>query len=454
MLMTVLAFVVVLGVLIFVHELGHFLAAKWAGIWVHRFSIGLGRPIPGLRFRRGETEYAIAWLPLGGYVRMATAEEEATSTALEGGAVEAPVPPDRLFESKTLFQRMVVMLGGVTMNVLFAWLVFTGLALKNGRQVDPTVTVGAVVDSLVPAGAEALRRLQPGARIVAVNGRPVAGWDEITERIASGAGDSVVVEAEPGGRLVLQVHRDALAERFAAAQAIQPWRPPAVEAVVPGRPAAAAGLEPGDTIVAIDGAPVAQFRDLVAAVDASGGRALVVRARGRAGERDLTVVPYRDSVPTATGGRREAWRIGITGVTPWRSEPYGVVGAVVAGGQATLGAATQVVRTVRGLFSGRVSRTEVGGPILIGQLAGQTVRLGLDAFLGFMALISVNLAVFNLLPVPVLDGGHLVFLLAEAVLRRPLPLVLRERLTAAGLVAVLLLMVLAFSNDLRRVFGG
>jgi regulator of sigma E protease len=140
--------------------------------------------------------------------------------------------------------------------------------------------------------------------------------------------------------------------------------------------------------------------------------------------------------------------------TNFTSERLGVGEAIGEGGRATLRASTQVVRTVRGLFSGRVSGRSIGGPILIGQLAGESARLGLDTFLGFMALISINLAILNLLPVPVLDGGQFLFLLAEAVIRRPLPVRLRERLTTVGLVLIILLMGLAFSNDFRRLFGG
>jgi regulator of sigma E protease len=140
-----------------------------------------------------------------------------------------------------------------------------------------------------------------------------------------------------------------------------------------------------------------------------------------------------------------------TGLT---SEKLTLGQAMAEGGTATLKASTQIVRTVRGLFSGRISGRTVGGPILIGQLAGQSARLGLDSFLGFMALISINLAILNLLPVPVLDGGQFLFLLAEAIIRRPLPIKLRDRLTTVGLVLIVLLMGLAFSNDLRRIFGG
>ncbi|HSJ74801.1 MAG TPA: site-2 protease family protein, partial [Gemmatimonadales bacterium] len=164
MLLTVLSLIVVLGVLVFVHEAGHFLAAKWAGIYVHRFSLGLGPPIPWLTFRRGETEYSISWLPLGGYVKMASSEEDIGSSALEGGAPTAVVPPNRVFEAKPIWQRMVVILAGVTMNALFAWAMFSFLAYKNGRQIDPVTTVGRILTEGLPQEASALKQISPGSK--------------------------------------------------------------------------------------------------------------------------------------------------------------------------------------------------------------------------------------------------------------------------------------------------
>jgi regulator of sigma E protease len=160
-----------------------------------------------------------------------------------------------------------------------------------------------------------------------------------------------------------------------------------------------------------------------------------------------------DTIPGPDGKPRAVGRIGVALGTGSTSEKLSLGQAIAEGTRATLEASTQIVRTVRGLFSGRISGRAVGGPILIGQLAGQSARLGLDTFLGFMALISINLAILNLLPVPVLDGGQFLFLLAEAIIRRPLPVKLRERLTTVGLVLIVLLMGLAFSNDLRRIFG-
>ena len=451
---TVLALVVVLGVLIFIHEAGHFIAAKWAGIYVHRFSLGLGSPVPWLTFRRGETEYSISWLPLGGYVKMASREEDIGASPLEGGREATPVPPNRMFEAKPVWKRMVVILAGVTMNALFAWLIFSFLAGKNGRQIDPVTTVGRVVEEMVPAGGEALREIQPGVRVLAVNGRPVESWDDVQQGIANTPEEEVRLELSDGSTAVLPIHPDALEERLKASQALQPLRPAVVGQVVAGRPAARAGFQPGDTIVSIGDHPVRQWYDVLEVLQASPGKPLEIGLARQDQRLTVRVTPDAETIREPNGTSREVGRIGVAVATSFRSEQLGLGAAIAEGGRATIGASTQIFRTVRGLFSGRINRREVGGPILIGQLAGESARMGLDAFLAFMALISINLAILNLLPVPVLDGGQFVFLLAEALIRRPLPLKLRERLTAVGLVLIVLLMGLAFSNDIRRLVGG
>jgi regulator of sigma E protease len=451
---TILALLIVLGVLIFIHEAGHFLAAKWAGIYVHRFSLGLGSPVPWLTFRRGETEYSISWLPLGGYVKMASREEEVTSSALEGGHAERPVPPDRVFEAKPVWKRMVVILAGVTMNALFAWAAFSFLAAKNGRQIDPSTTVGRVLEEMVPEGGEALREIPSGARIVSINGRPVSSWNEVAERIANVPEPEVRIQLENGETVVLSIHQDALEQRLKAAQALQPFRMAVIGQVLTGRPAERAGLEAGDTILTVNGRMVGQWYDVLEVLQANASQPLTMTVGGPSGRRSVVVKPEMETVEGLDGKPQKVGRIGIAVKLDTRSEPLGPGEALVEGWNATMSASTQIVRTVRGLFSGRISRREVGGPIMIGQLAGQSARMGLDPFLAFMALISINLAILNLLPVPVLDGGQFLFLLAEAVIRRPLPLKLRERLTAVGMVLIVLLMGLAFSNDIRRLFGG
>lgn len=453
MLITVLSLLVVLGVLVFVHEAGHFLAAKWAGIYVHRFSLGLGAPIPWLTTRRGETEYSISWLPLGGYVKMASREEEATSAALEGGTPLARVPADRVFEAQPVWKRMVVIMAGVTMNVLFAWLVYVGLAAVNGHSIDPVTTVGRVVPEFASGPTAALAELNAGDRIVRVNGTTVGSWDDVIAGIAGGPGPRVTLELADGRTIELPVHADALEQRIRAARALLPYRAAVIDSVLAARPAARAGLAAGDTIVGVSGTPVTQWYDVVEMLDSSAGRP-VDFAIARQGKRlQLRVTPETDTVPGPEGKPRTVGRVGIALRTSTRSERYTLGGAIAAGTEQTLGSVTYVVRTVKGLLSRRVSSTNLGGPILIAQQAGQSARLGLGVFLGFMALVSVNLAVLNLLPVPVLDGGQMMFLVAEAVLRRPLALKIRERLTAVGLVLVLLLMVFAFANDIRRLLG-
>jgi regulator of sigma E protease len=452
-LVTVIALVVVLGVLIFVHELGHFLAAKWAGIRVFRFSLGMGAPIKRLTWLRGGTEYSISWLPLGGYVKMASGEEMA-GDALEGDRPTVEVPLNETFEAQPLWKRMVVILAGVVMNVLFAWLVFAGVLYQNGRPVNPTTTVGKVVDTALPAGAEALATLRPGDRITAVNGVAVTTWEELTERIQQAPEDSVALEVAGGARVVLPIHRDALEQRVRAAYALVPELPPIVGRVLAGRAAAKAGLATGDTVVAVDGQPIERWYQMTDIVERSAGRPLAVTVGRPAGRTDLTITPESETVSGGDGAARVIGRLGVypRGLDV-RFEPVSFGQALAGGAAMTLSTSTFIVRSVRGMLTGRISAREVGGPIAIGQWAGEAARQGVTDFLMFMALISVNLAVLNLLPIPVLDGGQFLFLLGEAVIRRPLPLKLRQRLTAFGLVVLGLLMVLAFSNDLRRLFG-
>jgi regulator of sigma E protease len=452
-LFTVAVLIVVLGVLIFVHELGHFLAAKWAGIRVHRFALGMGNPVPGLAFRRGQTEYAICWLPLGGYVKMATREEEASSSALEGGRVEEPVPDEEMFEAKPVWKRMIVILAGVTMNVVFAYVVFTWLAAKNGEQLEPTTTVGLVITDSLPPGAESLKELRPGDRIVMVGGDTVRSWNDIESGIAAASGDSVALVLADGRTLSLGIHQAALADRLRASLALQPFRPAVLGTVIAGRPADRAGLKAMDTVLAINGEPVPQWYDLVTRVRASAGQLLTFEVARGARHLEVSLTPEPENETIRRGVTETVGKIGAGPFIQVTIRPYSVGAAFGAGARATLAASTQIVRTVQGLISARISSREVGGPILIGQMAAQSARLGLDTFLSFMALVSVNLAVLNLLPIPVLDGGQFLFLAAEGVLRRPLSLRLRERLTLVGLFLIVCLMVLAFSNDIRRLLG-
>lgn len=452
LLYTLAVFAVLLGVLVFVHEFGHYLAAKAFGIWVHRFSVGMGKPIKWLSFHRGETEWAVSWLPLGGYVRMASREEDPATNTLEGGAV-AEVPPDRVFEAKPVWQRMVVILAGVTLNALLAWVIFTGLAWTNGRQFDPTTSIGAVNSAILPPEAGAVAGIAPGTRVTTVDGEKVDSWGAITSRIVSGRSNQIVFGFADGNSLSIPMDRDALVERSRVAEALQPMYPAVVGTISVGSPAEQAGLQPGDSIASVNDLPIQQWTSLTGLIRNSPGLPLVMKVIRGNQPMTLTVTPREEREVVGDDNSPLIGRVGISAEIPWESVPLSLGEAFAEGTRASGAAATSIYRTLAGLARGKVSHKEVGGPILIGQMAGQAARAGLSSFLALMALISMNLAIVNLLPIPVLDGGAFVLLLIEGIIRRPLPSKAREIVSMAGLAIIVLLMIVVFQNDISRLLG-
>jgi regulator of sigma E protease len=452
-LFTVVVLLVVLGFLIFIHELGHYWAAKAFGVWVHRFAVGMGSPVKRLSFRRGETEWAIAWLPLGGYVKMASREEDPAAGVLEGGAENAVVPPDRVFEAKPVWQRMVIILAGVTVNLLFAWLVFVGLAFKNGRQFDPETRLGRVIVDALPAGAEAMAGAPVGVAITSVDGRTVDSWNDVGEFITHGLRDTIVISFENGHEVRIPMHRDQLVERAELSQALLPRHAAVIGNIVQASAAEEAGLQVGDSVVAVDGKPLQWWSDFTARIEPAGGREVSVTVVREGATLDVPVTPRLERRIPGDSTSELIGRLGVVQHQPTVHEPYTFAGAIKAGNSATWSAAGLIFRTLRGLVTRRVDSSQVGGPIMIGQMAARSAQLGIEPLLAFMALISVNLAVVNLLPIPVLDGGAFLILAVEAIIRRPLPNRLREGMQLIGLLLVVALMVLAFSNDIRRLLG-
>jgi regulator of sigma E protease len=449
------AFVFVLGVLIFVHELGHFLAAKAVGIGVPRFSIGFGPATP-LKFRRGETEYVVAWIPLGGYVKMASHEEQEAMAAVEGGETGEEFPPDQMFENKPLWARVVVISAGVAMNVLFGWLAYSALTMVYGRTEDPTTTVAAVDARWLPPQAQHFADIPQGTQIVRVNGDTMRSRDAIESAILNPVSDRLRIEfagvTEP---ILLPVKGTDTDGRLGILSSLRwEWGPEA-GALSPGLPAERAGIEPGDRFIAVAGDTIRSFYDLWKVVDVNPGTALDLTVQRGDSVFTVAVTPEEQTATDPATG--EEFRFGRIGVS-YSFEPlrirYGLLGSLVEGGRRTWGAGELVYATLKGLVLREVSAKEIGGPIFIGQMSGQLARIGLSALFEFMALLSVNLAILNLLPIPVLDGGHLVFLLIEGVRGRPLSVTARMRLTQAGLFLLLGLMVLVFTNDILRIFGG
>jgi regulator of sigma E protease len=451
-LVAIVAGIIVIGVLIFVHELGHFLAAKAVGIAVLRFSFGLGPRTP-IGVQIGETDYCLSWIPFGGFVKMAGLEDEGAPGALEGARQEHEVPPERTFDAKPLWARIVVILAGVAMNALFAYLVFVAVARFYGERYDPTVTVGSVEASRLPLGAAALRSLQPGDRIVRVNGDTVTSWDDIVQALLTAPGSRITIGAAGKSTPILvDVARSDEAARDSLASAVQPWHEPVIGSVMSGLPAARAGVQAGDRIVAAGGRAVPSWEVLVGIIQGSAGRPLELEVRRGGQDLRLTVTPQasrdRDLV---TGESKTVGKIGI-GIVSLPSHPLGWGAALEAGAGQTMRGAGVILWTLKGLFTGAVSVRDLGGPILVGQMSGDMVQRGLDWFLGFLGLFSINLAILNLLPIPVLDGGHIVFLLVEGVRGRPLSLAQRQRLTQIGFFVLVGIMALALGNDFLRLF--
>ena len=467
MLITILATVVVLGVLIFVHELGHFATAKLVGISVPRFSIGLGPKLIG--FRRGETEYVISWIPLGGYVKMAGMEE---LEKLEGGPAEPrmtgalttddtglevkppPAPGPREFESKSLPARTLVISAGVLMNLLFAVVVFAASALIWGVRTIAESRIGSVAEELLPEGTEALSRLPVGTQITSVNGEPVQDFRDLSTALAKTRGGPVLFEFSNHDAITVTLPR-ADSAKSNLLNAFEPAvrTDPVIGSVVANTPAQQAGLRAGDRILTANGDSVASWQQFVSDVEESPGQPLVLELLRNQERLTITVTPEaRDLRGVVNYGRLGVFPRDRPESKLPREKP-GVAGAVAYGFAETWGVVALTVDFLGDLFTGGASPRSVGGPIQIGQLSGQVARMGLEAFLSFMALFSVNLAVLNLLPIPVLDGGHLMFLAVEAVRGRALSLEQRMRLSQVGFVIVLAIMVWAVANDVLRLFG-
>jgi regulator of sigma E protease len=478
----ILAFVFVLGVVVFVHELGHFLAAKLTGVYAPRFSIGFGKAL--WRRRWGETEYILAAVPLGGYVRMASKEDE-TMAALEGGperpasapdtvggsgtrVVEAdkrtaewdpnalapfgpiPVPEERLFESKSLIARLFIMVAGVSMNILLGFLVLSALAAYYGRPIIPTRVIGAVSEA--DWAAPYTSQLRPGDTVYTVGDRAVTTWADVLEGLARADEDSVVLRTSRGA-VVIPLEGDSAVSRRDAVTLLTPQLPPVIDRVEGGSPADRAGLRSGDSLVAVGGQPVQGWASAVAHIRRAPGRPLPIEV-ARGGQRVMvTVVP--DSARQRDDNGREVLtgRIGVGNRVEDRREPVSLGDAIGAGWAATWDMAGSVLDVLHRLVTRRLSTDQLGGPIAIARASGSAAAAGFAQLLQLTAFLSINVAIFNLLPIPILDGGQILINLMQAVKGSPFSLRSREYMMRFGLAMIALIFALAMFNDLRRVAG-
>lgn len=439
--LTILATLIALSVLILVHEFGHFFAAKSVDIAAPRFSLGLGPRVAG--FKWGETDFVISAIPLGGYVKMAGMEDDEGMEVLEGGADVPPVDPSRTFDAKPIWARTWVISAGVLMNLLFALLANIVLGFAQG---EPYVSEGRLAPMPELGGSAAQVAQVPfGARVQSVGGERVTNYTDMRDalRRAPEGPVSLGLQGQPAVQLRLPAPGES---RDSVIAALAPLSEPVIGQLVPDQPAAAAGLRPGDRIERVNGQAVGTWDQVVEMVRASPGKPLALEVRRNEREERLVLTPRAEREGEATVGK-----IGASGLPQIAYRKLGFGGAVAQGFADTRDMITLLLTTLRDLFTGALSPRNLGGLLAIGEASGQSAEEGPWTFLAFLAFLSVNLAVLNLLPIPILDGGHLMFLAIEAARGRPLSLEARIRLSHVGLIIVVGLMLWANGNDVVRL---
>ena len=427
---TILAFLFVLGVLVFVHELGHFLAARRVGVRVITFSLGFGPKI--LKFTRGETEYCVSVVPLGGYVKMAGENPDDPRSG----------QPDE-FLSKTKWQRFQILIMGPLMNIVLA-VVVLAVVLAQGAHVaayrDEPPVVGVVVK-----GSPAERAgLMAGDRILVVNADRVDTWEDMLMRVAVKPDRDIELSVLRGGQtIVIGVRPEAQGRFEVGTLGVMPANThPIVDSVIKDGPAEKAGLQAKDQIVAINGEPMVFRSQLITEISKHGGQTVALTVKrgdstlqldatpAKRGTRGMLDMYLTDRVKTFTPGPLEAIKLSV---------------------EENIESSGLIFRTLAGLFTGETSVRQLQGPVGIAQLSGESAAEGWISLFSLMAMLSINLGILNLMPIPVLDGGHILILMLEGIARRDFSMRVKEKMLLAGFVVLMMLMVTVIYNDLTRI---
>lgn len=439
---------VALGVLVTFHEFGHFWVARRCGVKVLRFSVGFGMPLVRWHDRRG-TEFVIAAIPLGGYVKMLDERE-------------GEVPADQLdqsFNRKTVRQRIAIVAAGPIANFLLAMLFFWVLAMLGSEQVRPVI--GAVEADSIAAKAG----LVAGQEIVSIDGEPTTGWGAVNLQLVRRLGESGTVN-------VVVREQDSSAETPRAlaldhwlkgadepdpikSLGIRPWRPalpPVLAELDPKGPAQAAGLKTGDRLLALDGQALAEWQQVVDLVRVRPDTRIVLKIERDGAQIDVPVTLAVRGEAKAAGGYLGAgvkspdWPPSMV-----REVSFGPLAAIGEGAKRTWTMSVLTLESLKKMLFGELSVKNLSGPITIAKVAGASAQSGVADFLNFLAYLSISLGVLNLLPIPVLDGGHLLFYLVEWVRGRPLSDRVQGWGIQIGISLVVGVMLLALVNDLGRL---
>ena len=445
----VVAFAVTLGVLVVFHELGHYVIARLAGVKVLRFSVGFGRMIWSRRVGRDRTEWALSAIPLGGYVKMVDERE--------GHVARADLP--RAFNRQSVWRRSAIVAAGPLANLLLAVLLFAGTFVAGipGQR--------ALLAEPPPATPAAAADVRAGDRVVGVDGEPVGSWQELRWRVVRAQGNDRLTQALVRNNVESEPVRRELS---LAAMGADEWEgnplaalglradlgAPIVDQVLPGKPAERAGLADGDRILAVDGRPMRSPSDVASLTNAHPGETLTYRVQRGASILELPV--------TVEAVEQNGRRIGLAGVR-LRIDPavaersavvvrYGLGEALVQGTRKTWELSAFTVRMLGRIVTGDASLKNISGPLTMADIAGQSAQAGALVFVSYLALISISLGVLNLLPVPLLDGGHLLYYLAEIIKGSPVSDRAFEVGQRIGMAMLAVLMALALFNDVSRLF--
>lgn len=431
MLINLLAFVLVLGILVLLHEAGHFLAARAVGARVEVFSVGFGKRLWGVR--RGETDYRVSLIPLGGYVRVVGLGPD-EGTDAEQAAQEELLPR---------WKRALILLAGPVTNVVAA-VVFLAIAFILGVNVPAYQDQAAVIGWVEPGSPAAVSGIQPGDTVVSVDGTSIETWRDLETAMLTAGGRTVTVTLRRDGTTFQVPLTPKEVSRYGFGYAgILPPLSSEVRQVLPGSPAERAGLRPGDRIVAVNGQPVRQFYDLIRLISPHPGEQVTLTV-----EREGTTVEL-GIVPEDVGGEG---KVGIALVFPSVLHREGPVGAVATAVRECRRMTRETFRVLGKLITRKASvRQTMSGPIDIARISGQAARSGIRSLVWLLGVISLQLGIFNLLPIPVLDGGHLTIIAFETAIRRDLPPKVKERILEVGFVLLILLMVVVIYNDILKI---
>lgn len=442
LLVTMIAFVVALGTLIVVHEFGHYIVARWCGVKVLRFSVGFGRALFSRRLGRDGTEWVIAAFPLGGFVKMLDEREG-----------DVPVAElDRAFNRQSVYKRFAIVLAGPVANFILAIAVYWVLFIHGLPGTRP------VVDAPLPGTPAAMSDFRAGATIVAIDGQPVRTWEEVRLSLLKHAVARRTVDIEVrDDNGALQFHRvdfsgigpDQVNSEFLDAVGLVPLKGgprPVIETVLPGGVAERAGLQPGDRVVSINGSAIGSWEQLVKTIRSSPSVPLEFVVRRGGAQQKLNVTPE--------SAEENGTAIGKIGVGPFINVHYAAPAALWHGVKKTWEMSWFTLEMLGRMIIGEVSLKNLSGPITIADYAGQSAQMGWMAYLSFIALISISLGVLNLLPVPILDGGHLMYYVAEIVRGRPVSDRVLDIGQRIGMVLLFSLMAFAIYNDIYRLVGG